>query len=605
MNVVEEEALPRSVRESEKPRKPKPMKLPDEIDLERLCSVIARDWRDMEPFRRNRLEAVRQLGGARYGDDCAPKDVPVNLVGIFVKIMSRSLIANNPRVMYSTFDRSQQAAVSAMEQWANDEIVRENLVDVYGRVMPDALIWKGIVKIALATPADAVTSGWDLQAGQPFMELVDPEDYVCDQSAKQKENCSYEACRYRIPVSVANELYAKGKDDEFEESPREDVNYGGDQKISTLSHSTGRREEIEPHVDLWEVYLPRHKIVVTLRDASGIPDPTHDPVAVRPWVGPACGPYHWLGFERVPGQLEPKGPVMDLMPIHLAFNASWRKLIEETLRYKKIQAFRSTGTDEAKRLKDAIDGELVQMDQPESIVPVESGGASNAVLVMAQTMQQAFDFIGGNLSLLGGRGPQSKTATQDKMLNENANAGVADLQDQALAFVQRTMEAMNWYWWNHPTKVMGSQWSPPGLPGMKMNRQVTPQMRRGPMPHIKVDPYSLPRQTPQSRLGFINQVITTVAPMMGLLQQQGVMLDMNALLDIFAKYGSEPDLARIFQYVEPPQPTESASPQGAGMPAQTTRTYERYGAGGDGSPEEMPDLADTGGKMSGTVNPNQ
>lgn len=586
--------------------KKKGAKLPDEIDLERLCDVIATDYRNLEPFRANRVEAVRQIGGARYGDDCAARDVPVNLIGVFVRIMSRALIANNPRVMYSTFQRDQQAVVDAMQQWANDEIVRMNAQETYARVMVDGLIWKGIVKIALATPADAAVTGWDLKAGQPFMELVDPEDYVCDQSARMKSQCSYEACRYRLPVSVANELYAKGKQEKFEEDDEDDeFNYGGDEKIETLSQRTGRRQEIEPHCDIWEVYLPRHKLIVLLRDASGIPDSSRPPILVQPWVGPPTGPYHWMAFERMPGQLEPAAPVMNLMPLHLAFNSSWRKLIEQTLRYKKIQAFRGSGTDDAKRLKDAVDGELAQMDQPESIVSVESGGASNAVLVMAQTMQQAFDFVGGNLSLLGGRGPQSKTATQDKMLNENASAGVADLQDQALAFVQRTMEAMNWFWWNHPSKVMESQWSPAGLPEMKFNRTVTPMMRRGPMPHIKVDPYSLPRQTPQSRMAFINGVIQQMAPMMGLLQQQGVMLDANALLDIMAKYGNEPDLARIFQYVEPPQPAAGASPEGAGMPSNTTRTYERYGAGGDGSPEEMPDLNDTGSKMSGTANPNQ
>lgn len=600
--IAPEQAVEKPLRAKSKS---KGMRLPDEIDLERLCDAIMRDYRDLEPFRSNRMEAVRQMGGARYGDDCAPKDVPVNLIGTYVRTVKPMLIDNNPRVMYRTFEKGQQQAVDAMQQWANDEIERTGFVETYGRVVTDALIWKGIVKIALATPSDAAVSGWDLQAGQPFMELVDPEDYVCDQSARMKPNCEYEACRYRIPVAVFNELYAKGRVEEAEEGEDpDDVNFGGDEKIQTLSRRTGRREEVEPHMDLWEVYLPRHKLVVILRDASGIPDSSKEPVLVQKWIGPPCGPYHWLGFEVMPGQLEPKGPAMDLLPLHLAFNASWRKLIDETLRYKKNQGYRGGGTDSAKRLRDAVDGEMIEFDDPQSIVPIESGGASNAVHIMAQSMQAAFEFVAGNPSTLAGD-DNSGTATQAKINNQNASAGVGNLRKQFVSFMQGTMESMNWYWWNHPTKVMTSQWTSPALPDMKFNRTVTPQERRGPMPDIRVDPYSLPRQTPQGRLAFINTVIQTVGPMMGLMQQQGVSLDMNALLDIFARYGDEPDLARIFRYTEPPADGGGQPAGGGGMPANTTRTYERYGAGGDGSPEPQLDLADPGSKMTGTVNPNQ
>ena len=46
---------------------------------------------------------------------------------------------------------------------------------------------------------------------------------------------------------------------------------------------------------------------------------------------------------------------------------------------------------------------------------------------MSDHIRSAFDFIGGNLALIGGRSPQARTAAQDKMLNENASAGVASM----------------------------------------------------------------------------------------------------------------------------------------------------------------------------------
>lgn len=583
----------------------KPLRLPDGVDLGRLCTAIIRDRQDLQPFRRNRRDAVVQLGGKHYSDDGAPVEVPVNLIGLYVQIMSRSLVAQNPRVMYSTFDKSQTAAVDAMQTWANDEIVSMDAVETFKRSIIDALFCLGIIKIALASPSDAAMSAWDDEAGQPFMENIDLDDFFCDMQSRRFDQCSYMGHRYRIPVVVANELYAKGKNDEFTASEREDINDGGDERIETIGRGTGHREEFEDHCDLWEIYLPRHKLVVTLRDAGGIPDEAREPVRIQPWVGPPCGPYHFLSLGLMPGNLMPKAPIMDLIDLHRHYNAAYRKLLRQTRDYKKVLPYRGGQSEEIKRLKDSPDGEIFQCDNAETIKELETGGPANSVLVMSDHMKQSFDFIGGNLALLGGRSPQSRTASQDKMLNQNASAGVADMQDQATSYVQHCMEAMNWYWWNHPTKEMTSQWSPPSLPQFKLNRTVKPQDRRGKMPGIKVDPYSLPRQTPQSRLAFINQVVQTMAPMMALLQQQGVMLDANALLDLFAKYGDEPDIAKIFQFAQPPDTgTAPSQPEQPGMPANTTRTYERYSAGGQGPQEKQANLQADISKMAGPVNPN-
>lgn len=586
------------------PRKRREAKLPDGVDLKRLTAAMIRDRSDLEPFRRFRREAVRQLGGKNYSDDCAPLDVPINMIGLYTQIIVRALIAQHPRVMYSTFERDQQAAVSAMEQWANDEIVRMNAVESYARVFNDALFSMGILKVCLATPVDAAMNAWETEAGQPMLGSVDLDDWGCDMTAMRFDQCGYHFCRYRTPVRVANELYAKGKADKFEADVRSDYNQSGDERIQGLTGTRGYREEFEDHCDLWEVFDARNKSVYTLRDAAGVPDDSKGPVRVQRWIGPSCGPYHYLGFGIMPGNLMPKAPIMDLMPLHLSINNGYRKLLRQTRDAKRVTPYRGGNTEDAKRLRDEPDGGMFQCDNPEALREIEVGAPLNTVLTMTDHMRQAFDFVGGNLNLLGGRGPQSRTATQDRLLNENASAGVSNLQDAAIAFVQRTMEAMNWYWWNHPTKVMKSQWSPSAMPGMKLTRSVAPDQRRGPMPHIKVDPYSLPRQTPQNRLAFINQVLQTVGPMMGLLQQQGVGIDMNALLDIFAKYGDEPNLGRIFRYVEPPSPADGSASEGAGGPP-THSIYERRSSGGgqDQQPEPM-NLEMGQEAMSGPVNPN-
>ncbi len=592
-------------------------KLPAEIDLEQVCTTIAQDYRDLEPFRRFRTDVARQIGGKHYGEG-SQHEVLVNLLGMFVKIMSQSAVANNPRIMASTFDRKQEYAVNTYQDWANEEIVAMDAVETYKRAFEDSLVVVGIVKIGLSDPADAAESGWGMQAGQPFMELIDLDDWCGDLSAQRFDRMQYTSHRYRISVRLANALLAKGRK-EFQADESGDYNYGGDEKVTSITRSGGYRKEIEDHCTLWEVWLPAHGLIVTLRDEGGVPDWTRGPVRVQRWIGPSCGPYHYLYHDLVPGNLMPKSPCMDLYDLHMHYNVAYRKLARETRDYKKNQAYRGGTSDEATRFKNAVDGEMVQSDSPESIKDVESGGPSNAVLIMSDHMKASYEFVGGNMALLGGRSPQSRTASQDKMLNENAGAGVSGLSEALTAFVQETMDhrGMAWFHWNHPLKVMQSEWKAPSMPDFRITRQLHPWtakgqlpevMRLGKMPKIRVDPYSLPRQTPQSRLAFINQVLQTVAPMMQLAQQQGVMVDMNALLDIFARYGDEPDLAKIFHYSEPPAPNSNSTGgqnEAPGMAPNTTRTYNRISTAGQGPQEKAADLTAKMGSLAGPVNPNQ
>mgnify|MGYP003394248939 CR=1 FL=1 len=166
-------------------RKRREPRLPDGVDLGRLCDSIVRDRKSPEALRRNRTAATRQLVGQHYSDEGSPAEVPVNLLGLYYQIMMRALVSDNPRVMYSTFDRGQLPTVAALEQWANDEIAEMQVVETYKRAIGDALFWRGRVKIALADPVDAAMDAWDLQAGQPFMELIDPDDDFEDSTARR------------------------------------------------------------------------------------------------------------------------------------------------------------------------------------------------------------------------------------------------------------------------------------------------------------------------------------------------------------------------------------------------------------------------------------
>ena len=167
------------------------------LDVDRLCESINRDYTDLKPYRNERVEMARHADGDRYSQNAQDKAVYVNLTSLYTNIVSRNLISKNPRVMLSTESERDRPVVNAMQTWANEELERMNFSEVMRRVVIDAFYGMGICKVALATPADASTQSWSLKAGQPFVIPIDFGDVAFDLNARNFQEISYFAHRYR------------------------------------------------------------------------------------------------------------------------------------------------------------------------------------------------------------------------------------------------------------------------------------------------------------------------------------------------------------------------------------------------------------------------
>lgn len=561
-----------------------------EIDLSRLSLAIQRARLQLRRFRSERREAVRQYVGSHWSEEGTAEKVPVNLISLYISIIGRNLIAKNPRVMLSTFQKPHKPTVAAMQQWANKEIENMHLQETLQRVVLDALFSVGIAKVALATPAESAHMAWTLPAGAPFIERVDLDDFVYDMHARDFSEVTFMGHRYRVPLDAVRDskLYTKQRKDL---APSSDnlFNLEGDERINVLGRGiyASDDQEFEDMVDLWEIYLPRHRLVLTLADdyltgpAAGY---TNEALRTQAWLGPDGGPYHILGYMGVPGNAMPKGPIQDLLDLHELTNNLYRKLMRQAERQKEILAVQGGAMEDGSRIQDANDGEIVRMDNPERSIPRSFGAPNQQNFAMFMQAQELFKALAGNLDMLGGLSPQSKTLGQDKLLAQSASGGVSDMQDRTVNFTASVLKALCWYWHHDPFKVMQTTHTLPGLPGMQMQRQVSPHQRQKVSfqdLEVQVDPYSMQHSTPQTRLAGLNEIVQRIiAPMMQLLQQQGVAFDVNAYLKKVADYMNMPDLPEIVTMQEPPTPdTQTQGGEQPGMPSQTERTYNRTDTG--------------------------
>lgn len=569
----------------------------------RLCEAMHSDRKVLEYTRRQRTRAIRQFAGPSWSEATSDVERPANLIDLYVRVMLRNLVAKNPRVMLSTFDRGLKPAVKVMEEWSNCQIEKMELAGILQRAVIDALFCYGTIKVGLAAPADSGKSAWSVPAGSPFAEVVDPDDHVYDTHARRHEEVSYEGHRMRVPLAYVkdSDLYDRKARRKLEATQDERYNQDGDEKARHLSQGDySFTDEFEDMVDLWEVYLPRTRRILTLAgDQGGVPTGNRDSIlSETEWVGPDCGPFHWLVYTTVPGNITPKGPIQDLTYLDESFNHVWRKLIRQAARQKTIGVAKGGADQDGNRVVNASDGEFYNFDAPDLLKEFSFGGPSPANFAITQPLQQLFDFMAGGMSLLGGMAPSSKTASQDKMLNENAGRTVADMQEVTITFTARVLRALGWYWWNDPARVMEASYSPAGLPEYSvtrklypdtpLNRQLERMVRSVPFEKLdlKVDPYSMQFSTPQTRAAKLKQIlIEEIAPLMGLLQQQGIVFDLSAYLEKRGKYEDMPDLSEIVSIAEPPgelaaKQAQSQGGEEPGMPANTTREYVRRSVGG-------------------------
>lgn len=553
-----------------------------EVDSERLCKAVIAARKVLRETRETRREMVRQYAGYHWGNESARREVPLNLIGLYAQIVGRNLFAKNPRVMLSTFDRQHKPTVNAMNRWANKEIERSGFADVMRRVVLDGLFSYGVCKVALATPQDASSQGWNLRAGTPFCDWIDMDDFVFDTFARDFNSCTFIGHRYRVPLSAAKDdrRFAAHRKNLIP-TPVQDYNEEGDERIGHIGRGDedAEEDEFEEHVDLWEIYLPRKRLVLTFASEDGA-NPDGEPLLVQEWVGPDCGPYHVLGFQIVPGNALPKGPIMDLIDQHEQINGMLRKLSRQAERQKDLLLVMND--EDVDRIKDANDGEAVRVHNPNGGQQVPFGGPNATLFAYFTAMKDLFSWQAGNLDSMGGLAPQAKTLGQDKMLSENASRTVADLQETTIAFTSRVLKAMCWYWWHDPFQTMQTVYQVEGLEEVSVNLEATPQ-DRAQVPfnslEIKVDPYSMQFSTPQSRGAALNQLIQQIVlPALPLLQQQGITFNMQKFLEIMAGYLDMPDLQEVVSIQEPIQDRMEPAPEpdGPRMPQSSTREYVRH-----------------------------
>jgi hypothetical protein len=164
---------------------------------------------------------------------------------------------------------------------------------------------------------------------------------------------------------------------------------------------------------------------------------------------------------------------------------------------------------------------------------------------------------------------------------------ISDMQERATAASASVIRSIAWYMWSDPVR---SYRVPKKIPGtdMTIESQIKPEIRNGEFPDyaIEIVPFSMQSRTPTERLQTLMQTMQTyIIPMAPMLQQRGLVPDIEKFLKITAELSGTPEVMDLVAKVDPQELMQGPPAPGGGgaggNPANTTRNYVRSDRGQD------------------------
>lgn len=557
--------------------------------VDRLTELVRWSYKQMKPFREVRQEIERECAGMHYGEDGATPDrVPVNFMQMYLQIYMRLLLPQRPTAIARPKRAGLEWPARAFQSWCNDETEAIGLQQTLERVLRGALTGIGMARIGVCYPDEhGLYEEWDRRPTLPFIDAIDLEDLVLDMKVKVWEQMSFVGHRFGAPLYLVrqNQLYDEEARLQLKGQRNRATNPGGDSKINTLSTGSGDApEDLDEMVELWELYLPRRRQLVTLA-SDGDDSMSFHTLRVADWTGPPSGPYLPLVFEEMPGNMMPAAPAASMLDLHQLANRVFNKLSRQVDRQKMIVIYNGSAADDADRVDKTPDGKSCRVDNVDKFKEIRYGGADPASAQLFLALKDMISYFGGSLDVISGRGAQSPTATQDQQILQTAGVQVAAMQTRLQLFARQVLRQLGWYWWQDPFRTYHVNMPLPGMPSISADYEMGPEERQVRFEDlgIDVDAYSLlpksPDQVAQQLMMFMTQ---QVLPLGQQLMMEGKSVSVSRYFDIMAQLLHMPELREILQEMAPQQMMEQQPMmEEQGMPAETTRNYVRRSVGAD------------------------
>ena len=545
----------------------------------------ARDDGDVLDFAQKRYkEAVQLMVGQHYSRNGSPNPVPDNKLALLQIVLHPILAGQKPAVDVTTTERGLEptafgfklAFPELLDDVDYEEMSRACLASSLLSPFATCEVGRELVKTVETDDGDKV------KVTHLFAKEVQFEDFRFDTQAKRWSDTQYQASREDVQFEKFMDENTDLDDetrDALSAAQKGSEGDDGESRVSDIGRGkTAHRGQYLETMTIWKFWCRDSGTIKLFNDLN-------DGIFIKdlPYTGPKNGPYHRLHYHDVPGQTIPLSPAAILRDVIEAINMGWNKAFAQAEAQKSVYGFRDA--ELATLIQNLADGGTYQSHQPE-IIRTDIGGPHQSNIGIAQIANNIFEQSGYPLSLLGGLGAGSPTATQDAILQGNAGRLIAQMAYRKYAFDQSICEHLASEIWDDEMFDPDLEYRPPGYRGSPFKISFAPEARMGKFPKykIRVVPFSSAVHSPEEQWeNFKRLIMEVIIPGGPMMAQQGIQVDWAKFIRGYAesKGFDAPVRDAILFSATRPQPDGDAP----GKPAATTRKYERISKSSGQNPQ--------------------
>lgn len=545
--------------------------------IKRLAHAVEASRRVLRPHRDKRMEFLREFVGMHYGDKGTSDRVPVNYLQMATSLYVRAMAARTPSVLVTTPHLTLEPTARNLQLITQRAIEQMKLEHTIEDMVTEALFGMGIVKVGLTRSPGSPP----VDVGAPYAAPVDFSDWVHDTTAKYEHQVLFEGDRYQLDKADLYEDEAIIDPDVVRGLPtldRTSVDDAGEERTTTLSRGTlvNSDEGLEDKVELWDLWLPRDNLIVTVELQSGTV------LKIVENDNLDQGPYHKLGFHRVPGNIMPLPPVALLYDLHILANKLFTKSMRQATMFKRVVVAPTDAIKDGELFRQSQDGEYIATATPDRVHEKVFHGADPGQMAMYMEARNEANRFGGNLDALGGMGPSAETLGQDQMITGTATERLAAMSEKAGKTVTGVVRHIAWMLYTDPVTTYRI---PKRIPGtdIQIATALTPEQRSGDFLNFNFDIEAFsgqpkgPAQQLQALRILLNEFIGPMAPM---IQAQGGAFNVQEAITQAAQLLRYDRYDRLVEFPGSPMPAGPDATDGMSKPAVTTRQVVRTNRSG-------------------------
>jgi hypothetical protein len=455
-----------------------------------------------------------------------------------------------------------------------------NVPETIRELVLESLFKWGIAKVALGS-SSFVRMDDDSYSdpGFPFAASINLDNWVHDMRASSIREARYMGDYYEVGSDVleSEKMFDKKVRDRLLNNIRKNEDVGA--RASDLSTNRSDYDLFCDHARLIDIWIPAERKVYTFDANLDYP-----PLNVVDYSGNSEGPYKFLSYDDVPGNSVPVSPLENLVDLAEVANSLMRRNVNRARGQKEVVAFVSGSAADAEKLRNAQDGEYVQISDAQGIVNMKGPGVDQQVYALNEGILDHFNRLNGNTSTMAGLGAQTKTVGQEELLNEQVGALMQKMQRRVVKFVTAIYGELGYHLWldqvGMRTTVSLADF---GLPDQELDRSWIPGERQGDIASylIEIEPSSMVFQSSQSKLA---QIDARMEKMLVLLQtpygaESGVVIDIPEYVATSAELSNTPEMRRIFKITGGQTLPDPPKPENALKTKQNGGEYIHHGPG--------------------------